>query len=63
MEHDSKTAFGGERFLPSADRRAGRPDLMERLGFATVDLGGEHEGRLVQFPGGPLTILNLVQMG
>lgn len=37
--------------------------LAELLGFAAVDLGGESEGRLVQFPGGPLAILNLVKFG
>lgn len=38
--------------------------LMERLGFAAVDLGSLAEGgRLAQFPGGPLPNLNLIKLG
>ncbi|MDD2800555.1 MAG: NAD(P)-binding domain-containing protein [Methylobacter sp.] len=36
-------------------------DLIARMGFAPVDLGGLNESRLMQFPGGPLAILNLVK--
>jgi len=60
-------AEGGRRvlFLSGQDVEAKRTisDLMTRLGFAPVDLGGVNEGRLVQFPGGPLAILNLVKLG
>ncbi|WP_216600918.1 NADPH-dependent F420 reductase [Pseudomonas thivervalensis] len=60
-------AEGGHRvlFVSGEDAAAKQTvsDLAERLGFAAVDLGGESEGRLVQFPGGPLAILNLVKFG
>ena len=60
-------ADGGRRVLflsgPDADAKKTVADLATRLGFAPVDLGGVNEGRLVQFPGGPLTILNLVKLG
>jgi len=37
---------------------------IERLGFFGVDLGSlEGGGRLVQIPGGPLPVLNLVKLG
>ena len=36
--------------------------LIDRLGFAGIDLGSlATGGRLVQFPGGPLPALNLVK--
>lgn len=37
-------------------------DRIAILGFAPVDLGGLSEGRLAQFPGGPLAILNLAKL-
>jgi 8-hydroxy-5-deazaflavin:NADPH oxidoreductase len=37
-------------------------ELIARLGFTPIDLGGVNEGRLVQFPGGPMAILNLVNL-
>lgn len=37
-------------------------DLAVTLGFATIDLGGIEQSRLMQFPGGPLAILNLVEI-
>jgi predicted dinucleotide-binding enzyme len=46
---------------PDADAKKTVGDLGARLGFAPVDLGGVNEGRLVQFPGGPLAVLNLVK--
>ena len=58
---------GGRRVLflsgQDADAKKIVSDLITRLGFAPVDLGGVNEGRLVQFPGGPLAILNLVKFG
>ncbi|MFJ2990785.1 NADPH-dependent F420 reductase [Collimonas sp. NPDC087041] len=58
-------ANGGRRVLflsgPDADAKQTVSDLIARLGFAPVDLGGVNEGRAVQFPEGPLTILNLVK--
>ena len=60
-------AEGGRRVLfvsgKDADAKKTVSDLIARMGFAAVDLGGESEGRLVQFPGGPLAILNLVKFG
>jgi hypothetical protein len=52
-------------FLASDEREAtGRvAELAGRLGFAAIDLGGLANGRLTQFPGGPLTALNLVKFG
>jgi predicted dinucleotide-binding enzyme len=35
--------------------------LMEKLGFFGIDLGTLEQGRLAQFPGGPLPALNLVK--
>jgi predicted dinucleotide-binding enzyme len=59
---------GGRRvlFYSGDDARAkaevGR--LIERMGFAGVDLGRIAEGgRLQQFPGGPLPGLNLIRLG
>ena len=59
-------ANGGRRVLflsgPDADAKKTVGDLGARLGFAPVDLGGVNEGRIVQFPGGPLAVLNLVKI-
>lgn len=58
-------ANGGRRVLflsgPDADAKKTVSDLIARLGFAPIDLGGVNEGRAVQFPGGPLAVLNLVK--
>ncbi len=63
---DPHTA-GGRRvvFLAGDHERskivAGR--LIDRLGFAPIDLGSlSSGGRLMQFPGGPLPALNLVRL-
>lgn len=57
---------GGKRVLFVAGEDAGAKkavsDLIVRLGFAPVNLGGANEGRLTQFPGGPLAIINLAQL-
>ncbi|WJN58867.1 NADPH-dependent F420 reductase [Pseudomonas sp. SO81] len=59
------TAEGGRRVLfysgEDAEAKAEVAQLIERLGFAGIDLGGLSEGRLAQFPGGPLPALNLVK--
>lgn len=58
-------ANGGRRVLflsgPDAGAKKTVSDLIARLGFAPIDLGGVNEGRAVQFPGGPLAVLNLVK--
>lgn len=58
---------GGRRvlFVSGDDARAkaefGR--VLEKAGFAVVDLGGlVSGGRMQQFPGGPLAARNLVQL-
>ena len=57
---------GGRRVLfYSGDDAAAKADigaLIDRIGFAGIDLGSlAVGGRLVQFPGGPLPALNLVK--
>ncbi|MDH4556173.1 NADP oxidoreductase [Pseudomonas sp. BN417] len=58
-------AEGGRRVLfyagEDAEAKTEVAALIERLGFAGIDLGGLAEGRLAQFPGGPLPALNLVR--
>jgi len=59
---------GGRRVLfYSGDDAAAKADvgaLIERLGFFGLDLGAlSVGGRLVQFPGGPLPVHNLVKFG
>jgi predicted dinucleotide-binding enzyme len=59
---------GGRRVLfYSGDDAAAKADvgaLIERLGFAGIDLGAlSVGGKLAQFPGGPLPLLNLVKFG
>jgi predicted dinucleotide-binding enzyme len=58
-------AEGGRRVLfvsgSDAAARAEVAKLIERLGFFPLDLGGTEAGRLHQFPGGPLPVLNLVK--
>ena len=61
-------AEGGRRVLfvagDDADAKATVHKLIDRLGFAGVDLGTlDGGGRLSQFPGGPLPTLNLVRFG
>lgn len=59
------TSEGGRRVLflsgDEADARARVATLIERIGFAGIDLGPLASGaRLMQFPGGSLPALNLV---
>jgi predicted dinucleotide-binding enzyme len=58
---------GGHRVLfMSGDDAAAKADvsgILEKVGFATIDLGGlASGGRLQQFPGGPLPTLNLIKL-
>lgn len=57
---------GGRRVLfmagDDAEAKAEVAKIIDRLGFFRIDLGGLRDGgRLIQFPGGPLPALNLVQ--
>jgi predicted dinucleotide-binding enzyme len=65
LEADPKVA-GGRRVLflsgENADAKKTVSELIARLGFTPIDLGGVNEGRIVQFPGGPMAILNLVNL-
>jgi predicted dinucleotide-binding enzyme len=65
---DDPKAEGGRRVLfysgddPAAKAEVGA--LIDRLGFFGIDLGSLAVGaRLVQFPGGPLPVHNLVKFG
>ena len=59
---------GGRRVLfMSGDDATAKKDvtgILEKAGFATIDLGGlASGGRLQQLPGGPLPTLNLIKLG
>lgn len=59
-------AEGGRRVLfysgDDADAKQTVAGLIEQLGYAGIDLGTlDGGGRLAQFPGGPLPVLNLVR--
>lgn len=65
---DDPQAEGGRRVLFLAGDDAVAKDvvakLIGQLGFQPLDLGTlARSGRLTQFPGGPLTALNLVKFG
>lgn len=65
LEADPKVD-GGQRvlFVSGDDTEAKRTvsALIAKVGYAAIDLGGLEQGRLVQFPGGPLAIVNLVKL-
>lgn len=65
LEADPKTD-GGRRAMfvagEDADAKKTIADLAGKLGYTAIDLGGIEQSRLVQFPGGPLAIINLVQL-
>lgn len=58
-------AEGGKRVLfyagEDADAKRHVAELITRLGFFGLDLGGLEQGRLTQFPCGPIPGLNLVK--
>ncbi len=65
---DDPQAEGGRRVLffagDDARAKAAVSGLIEQLGFFGIDLGLLEDGsRLVQIPGGPLPVLNLVKFG
>src|SRR6185295_4947210 len=58
---------GGRRVLfmsgDDATAKVGVKDILEKIGFATIELGGlASGGSLQQFPGGPLPTLNLIKL-
>lgn len=61
------TSEGGSRVLfysgEHSESKERVADLIAKLGFFAVDLGGLEQGQLAQFPGGPLPGLNLVKHG
>jgi predicted dinucleotide-binding enzyme len=65
---ENPQAQGGRRVLfyagDDADAKQQVSQLIERLGFAGIDLGTlDGGGRATQFPGGPLAIVNLLRAG
>ena len=65
---DDPLAEGGQRVLflagDDADAKAVVSGLIKRLDFLGIDLGTlAGAGPLIQFPGGPLPLLNLVKFG
>ena len=63
---DPKQAGGRRVLFMSGDDAAAKADvssILDKVGFATIDLGGlASGGRLQQFPGGPLPTLNLIKL-
>jgi 8-hydroxy-5-deazaflavin:NADPH oxidoreductase len=63
---DPKQAGGRRVLFMSGDDAAAKADvsgILDKVGFATIDLGGlASGGRLQQFPGGPLSTLNLIKL-
>jgi predicted dinucleotide-binding enzyme len=63
---DPKQAGGRRVLFMSGDGAAAKADvsgILDKVGFATIDLGGlASGGRLQQFPGGPLPTLNLIKL-
>lgn len=64
---DPKEAGGRRVLFVSGDDAAAKAEvggILEKAGFATIDLGGlASGGKLQQFPGGPLPTLNLIKLG
>jgi predicted dinucleotide-binding enzyme len=67
LASDPRQAGGRRVLFMSGDDVAAKGDVsvvLERAGFATIDLGGlASGGRLQQVPGGLLTNLNLIKLG
>jgi hypothetical protein len=59
----SSVLIGGGNHLTSA-QKAEVAALIDRIGFAGIDLGSlSVGGKLAQFPGGPLPNQNLIKVG
>jgi predicted dinucleotide-binding enzyme len=67
LASDPKQAGGRRVVFMSGDHQDAKAtvaQLIERLGFASIDLGGLRVGGyLQQFPGGPLPAVNLIKLG
>lgn len=63
---DPREAGGHRVLFMSGNDAAAKADvsgILEKAGFAVIDLGGlASGGRLQQFPGGPLPTLNLIKL-
>ncbi|QWU17596.1 hypothetical protein SAMN04487895_12630 [Paenibacillus sophorae] len=63
---DPRAAGGRRVIFISGDDAAAKAEVTrinDKIGFATVDLGGLADGgKLHQFPGGPLPTLNLIKL-
>jgi predicted dinucleotide-binding enzyme len=63
---DPREAGGHRVLFMSGDDAPAKADvsgILEKAGFAVIDLGGlASGGRLQQFPGGPLPTLNLIRL-
>lgn len=46
---------------PDESAKQSVSEIISQLEFVPVDLGGTEQGRLTQFPGGPLSVINLIQ--
>jgi hypothetical protein len=64
---DPKQAGGRRVLFMSGDDAAAKAEvggILQKAGFATIDLGAlASGGKLQQFPGGPLPTLNLIKLG
>jgi predicted dinucleotide-binding enzyme len=64
---DPRVAGGHRVLFISGDEAAAKStvrEILEKAGFATIDLGDlSSAARLQQFPGGVLPTLNLVKLG
>jgi predicted dinucleotide-binding enzyme len=66
LASDPKQGAGRRVLFMSGDDAAAKSDIsaiLEKIGFATIDLGNlASGGKLQQFPGGPLPTLNLIKL-
>ena len=66
LASDPQQGAGRRVLFMSGDDAAAKSDvsaILERVGFAIIDLGTLASGaRLQQFPGGPLPTLNLIKL-
>jgi hypothetical protein len=67
LRADPHEAGGRRAIVMSGDDSAAKEtvaSLIDRMGFASIDLGTlAVGGRLQQFPGGPFPTLNLIRLG